>query len=175
MFTGRAEEIVAVERSLFQAKCGNPQHFLIEGERGIGKSSLLFLVSAFAQGTISPIEAPDMKFLVLSVDLGNATSQIDIVRSIARELRSEIGRTSAIKENARKVWDFLTNWEILGVRYHKGNVGLQSDDARDELIAQISELCNTGACEIDGVFIIIDEADAPPVEAALGEFLKTFT
>jgi hypothetical protein len=28
------------EQSLFQTKHGNPNHFIIEGERGIGKSSL---------------------------------------------------------------------------------------------------------------------------------------
>lgn len=41
MFVGRLEEINAIERCLFQAKNGNPQHFLVQGERGIGKSSLL--------------------------------------------------------------------------------------------------------------------------------------
>jgi AAA domain len=175
MFTGRATEVFCVEQALFQAKCGNPQHFLIEGERGIGKSSLMFLVAALADGTIKPIQAPAIRFLVLSVDLGNASNQIDIVRSIARELRSEIGRVNALKENAKRVWDFLTSWEILGVRYHKDGNSAQSDDARDDLISQIVDLCGSSESGLDGVFIIIDEADAPPVEAGLGEFLKTFT
>ena len=41
MFTGRIEEMHTIEQCLFQAKHGNPQHFLVEGERGIGKSSVV--------------------------------------------------------------------------------------------------------------------------------------
>jgi hypothetical protein len=33
LFQGRRNEMLFIERSLFQTKNGNPQHFLIEGER----------------------------------------------------------------------------------------------------------------------------------------------
>jgi hypothetical protein len=174
MFTGRTDEVITIERSLFQAKCGNPQHFLIEGERGIGKSSLLFVAAGIANAQIKAMEAPPMKFVVLSVDLGNVTSQLDIVRVIARELRSQIAGLQASAEAARKVWQFLSSWEVLGIRYHKEAPNLLADDARDSLIDQIVQLCGQ-ACGIDGIFIIIDEADTPPAEAGLGEFVKTFT
>jgi len=52
MFSGRAHELRAIEQCLYQAKHGNPQHFLLEGERGIGKSSLLLFVHQLANGTI---------------------------------------------------------------------------------------------------------------------------
>jgi len=52
MFVGRIEEIRTVERCLFQSKNRNPQHFLIQGERGIGKSSLLFYIEMIADGRI---------------------------------------------------------------------------------------------------------------------------
>jgi hypothetical protein len=42
MFAGRLPEINSIEQALFQAKNGNPQHFLLQGERGIGKLSLFF-------------------------------------------------------------------------------------------------------------------------------------
>ena len=48
MFVGRGDEIRTVEKCLYQAKNGNPQHFLIQGERGIGKSSLFLYVKATA-------------------------------------------------------------------------------------------------------------------------------
>lgn len=70
MFTGRTDEVGTIERSLFQAKCGNPQHFLIESERGIGKSSLLFVASGIASGQIEPMEAPKMRFVVLHQNVG---------------------------------------------------------------------------------------------------------
>lgn len=174
MFTGRVDELDTIEQCLFQAKCGNPQHFLIQGERGIGKSSLLFLVSAIADGTVKLPTTDKMNFIVLSVDLGNVQSQYDIVRTIARSFRTELARIRHKTEKAQKIWTFLSNWEVLGVRYHKDGLSPDPDDARDELIEQIVDLCSTKDC-IDGIFIIVDEADAPPVEAGLGEFVKTFT
>jgi hypothetical protein len=33
LFQGRMDEMLFIEKSLFQTKNGNPQHFLIEGER----------------------------------------------------------------------------------------------------------------------------------------------
>jgi hypothetical protein len=50
MFVGRIEEIEVVEQSLLQTRDGNPQHFIIEGERGIGKSSLCLWVDYLAKG-----------------------------------------------------------------------------------------------------------------------------
>ena len=74
MFVGRGAEVRIIERNVFQAKHGNPQHFLIEGERGIGKSSLLVLVSSIAtDGAVT--EDQDLRFIVLSVDLAGVTSQ----------------------------------------------------------------------------------------------------
>jgi Cdc6-like AAA superfamily ATPase len=52
MFTGRHDEICAIEQALFQAKNSNPQHILISGERGIGKSSLLYYADLIANGEI---------------------------------------------------------------------------------------------------------------------------
>jgi DNA-binding transcriptional ArsR family regulator len=174
MFVGRVDELFTIEQSLFQAKNGNPLHFIIEGERGIGKSSLLYIASNLAAGSMT-LRTDPMRFVVLSVDLGNAHSQLDIVTAIARELRAELKRRNFLQESAKKVWDFLSNWEVLGVRYHKAGSAEAPDDARDILIDQIATLCSGEDCILDGVFIIIDEADAPPVDAGLGEFMKTFT
>jgi len=41
IFCGRMDELGAIDTCLLQTKVGNPQHFLIEGEKGLGKSSPL--------------------------------------------------------------------------------------------------------------------------------------
>ena len=56
MFSGRVDELRALESALFQTKNGNPTHFLIHGERGIGKSSLLMVVTYYATGELKTIE-----------------------------------------------------------------------------------------------------------------------
>jgi Cdc6-like AAA superfamily ATPase len=50
MLHGRTEELSFIQQSLFQSHHGNPQHFLIEGERCLGKSSLFLMFHQFASG-----------------------------------------------------------------------------------------------------------------------------
>lgn len=172
MFIGRISEIEAVEKSLFQAKHGNPIHFIIGGERGIGKSSLLFLVSNFASGRITPLGGQKFNFLVVPVELGNVSTQVDLVRAIARQLKSELQRVQQTLAIAKEVWEFLSGWEVLGVRYHKDQ-HIEPESARDILADQVAEFCDNS--DFDGIFIAIDEADAPDAAAGLGEFSKYFT
>lgn len=165
----------AIEHGLFQAKHGNPIHFMIQGERGIGKSSLFFVTKLVANGEIETFTNEKLNFLVISVDLGAASTQMDIVRAIGRELKETIGAKSAIKERARAFWDWATNWEILGVRYHKDADAFDPHEALDAFVSQVASLCGTLSADIDGILILIDEADRPGPEAKLGEFCKLMT
>jgi Cdc6-like AAA superfamily ATPase len=79
LFQGRSDEMQFIERSLFQTKNGNPQHFLIEGERGLGKSSLFFRVAQQAKDE----KAIDDKkiflnFMVLNIELDSSQAFLGI-------------------------------------------------------------------------------------------------
>jgi hypothetical protein len=52
MFVGRLDELGALEQSLVQTRAGQPKHFMVTGERGIGKTSLLNYLRWVAQGQI---------------------------------------------------------------------------------------------------------------------------
>jgi len=175
MFVGRLEEIHKIEHYLFQAKSGNSQNFLIDGERGIGKSSLLHYISAIATGRITGQRDQRFSFLLLSVDMGGVVTQLDIVRAVARELRNALSKNPDLRERAKQVLDFLTNWEILGVRYHKTADKVDPEDAKENLVDQLADLALNQSAAFDGILVVIDEADAPPVEAGFGEFLKSVT
>lgn len=174
MFAGRLEEIDTVEQCLFQTKHGNPQHFLIQGERGIGKSSLFLVVERLASGKWKHADNAHFNFLTISVDIGGAEDQVDLVRAIAKALKREIDGRDQVKKNASAVWDFLTNWEVMGVRYHKATEA-QFDDARDLLVDNFVKLADDHRIEIDGICVLIDEADGPAESTKLGEFVKLFT
>lgn len=175
IFMGRIQEIREIEHGLFQAKHGNPVHFMIQGERGIGKSSLFFVTKLVANGEIETLTDEKLNFLVISVDLGSASTQLDIIRTIGRELKEMIGAQSAIKERAKVFWEWATNWEILGVRFHKDAATMDPHEALDTFVAQLANLCGAIGNEIDGILILIDEADRPGPEANLGEFCKLLT
>lgn len=113
--------------------------------------------------------------MLLSVDMGGVTKQLDIVRALARELKSEISRRQELKETAKKLWDFLSSWEVLGVKYNKIADSYDPEDAKDSLVNQIVDFALAGYGGFDGILVLIDEADAPPLEALFGEFLKSVT
>src|ERR1700722_15606913 len=115
MFAGRYEELVALEKTLFQTKNGNATHFLIDGERGIGKSSLLLNLTWVAKGELPTLEDDlSFNFITVSISLDSAHSYSDIVRAIASELHREIAAREQLKEAARAAWNFLKKWEVGG-------------------------------------------------------------
>ena len=85
MFTGRGAEIRSIEQSLFQTKNANPQHFIIEGERGIGKSSLCLYLDYVARGEINFENDKKLNFIVANVQLREAMTYDDIVDEIIAE------------------------------------------------------------------------------------------
>jgi len=174
-FVGRIDELDAVEKSLFQTKNGNPHHFLIEGERGIGKSSLFFYVELVASGQVTAMDDSRFEFLTVSVDLNGCTTPLEIVCTIARGLKTMMGTQEVTRTRAKQVWDFLRGWEILGVSYRAELKNDVIDDARDTLVDNIVNLCLRMGDTIDGILLLIDEADNPSPDAELGQFVKLFT
>lgn len=175
MFVGRVDELQAVDRCLFQAKNGNPQHFLVLGERGIGKSSLLYYVELIASGKIKGFNQVGMRFLTVSIDLGNCPTQFDIIRKIARGLKQAAGEHLIAREAAKALWNWLTNWEVLGVKYQKTSTEMDSEEVMEDLVTRLSAFCSETVGHLDGVLFLIDEADRPHSDAGLGALLKFFT
>ena len=170
LFQGRDEEISIIAKSLFLTKNENPLHFLIEGERGLGKSSLFLKVQLIASGQENHKNDLSFKFLVLNIELNSSQGYLDILKIIAAELKSALSQKESLKEKAYSVWDFLSNWEILGVRYHKTDSNLiQPYDVLNDIVQKITDVIKLGENEIDGVLILIDEADRPSENASLGE------
>lgn len=87
MFSGRTEEIDSIKKSLLQARYGNPSHFLIEGERGIGKSSLLLFMNYLAKGDLS---GENFNFLTIPIELHENTSDFEIMKLIASGLKTAL-------------------------------------------------------------------------------------
>ena len=174
MFCGRGEELEATERSLFQTKNGNPKHFLVTGERGIGKSSLMLAVDFTAKGEVDCLDGNRLNFVAITVELIGSTTYEDIVRCIAMEFRAEAARRQRVRAFAASAWDFISNWSVMGVEYKKpddtSNISLI-----DSLCDGMSAFLKAAGDGVDGIVILIDEADKPAEEAKLGEFCKIFT
>ncbi len=177
MFAGRYDEMIALEKALFQTRNGNPTHFLIDGERGIGKSSLLVNVEGVAKGTFEPLEDPlRLNFITVNVCLDAAHTYSDIIRGIGSELRRQIASREQIKEFARGAWEFLSKWEIGGVRFRDDKRREAKDtELAEELTFAIARSLDSLGTGVDGVVILVDEADKPPASANLGSLMKLLT
>jgi len=173
MFAGRVDELGILERSLFQTINGNPEHFLIHGERGIGKSSLLLVVNYFARGDVKTLHGNTYNFMTINIELEPCDEYRDILQKLARELQRELNKSEALKKALKDIWKFITNWEVLGVKYNRESTPTDAmlEELAEKFVAIASSLKQKG----QGVFIFIDEADKPPPKADLGELIKVLT
>jgi hypothetical protein len=128
-----------------------------------------------AQGQLPTFSNDKVNFVTASVDLGGCQTQVEIIKAIARGIKRSVSEHQATKEAAKKLWDWLTSWEVLGIRFHKDQEDVDPQDIADELIGRISDFCIQSQEQIDGVLILLDEADQPSVDADLGQFVKLFT
>jgi len=175
MFSGRYNEIVLMEQALFQTKEGNPHHILIHGERGIGKSSLLYCQQLVASGKIDSLDDQKFRFLTVSLELEPSNTYLDIIEKIGSELQREIAKREPAAELAKATWEFLKKWEVMGVKFEDRDRPPKPNEMLDELTFTIDQTLVRLGSQVDGILVFIDEADKPPSSANLGEFVKIFT
>ncbi len=175
MFVGRTDELRQLTRILSQVKQENPQHFLIHGERGIGKSSLLLYFRVLAEGRIESLDKEKFGFLTLEIELEPETTYAQIIHRVATQLKNKVDDLQKLKDFAKSAWEFITRWEVLGVKYTSASKDIQPSDMLDELAESFARVEQSVRGEYDGILLLIDEADKPPHSSHLGEFVKLFS
>jgi predicted AAA+ superfamily ATPase len=174
IFTGRVEECVALEKLLFQTKNGNPGYALLYGERGIGKSSLLFVHELTAKGELNGFESARFNFLTVTIILEPSDTYQTIIRKLGAGLSRTIASHNKAQELAKKAWDFINRLEVMGVKYRA-----TPEEAPSELLDELAQAYTTTCDDIcgfyDGILVLIDEADKPPANAHLGALVKGLT
>lgn len=176
MFAGRTDEIDFIEGCLRQAKHGNPKHFLLTGERGIGKSSLVLFEQYSAQGLINTKkDQKPLKFFVVSVSLRKEDTFLSIMSRIANGLRKEVARNHDVIGNfVMKSLDVLSRFEAAGVKFNHAPKATE-EEAFASLQDDFEETILKMGDAFDGIFLLIDEADGPLADAGLGMFCKLLT
>jgi hypothetical protein len=175
MFAGRGQELRTLEQILFQTKHGNPQHFLVTGERGIGKSSLLYYFQLISTGKITTPSNATFKFLTLNLALEPTDDFKTVVRKVGTELVSTVSKHETFKKAAKATWDFLKRWEIAGIKFNSESQRVEDHQLLDDLCQTIINTLDKLNDQVDGCLLLIDESDKPPVTANLGAFCKLFT
>lgn len=175
-FEGRREQVDEVVDALYQIMNNNPKHFVITGDRGIGKSSLLLQIKLLAQGNNSLTDKFEIdkgcdkfEFLISWVDAVENQSLENLVVNILKELQSTIS-------------SFFGSLKIdidLG-----GFVQISKKEASEKSIADVvNEFCKEIKKAHDklpkngkqGILIFIDELDKINPQSGIASFFKLAT
>lgn len=182
MFVGRIPEIKKIETALVQTKANRCQSFLLMGERGIGKTSLLNYVRYLAEGAIT-VEGEKLNFLVIDIDLSKDTTQIGLIKKIEIALKRKIAKSEQTKKVFTDIWSFLTKIEAAGIKFSNEkeiDVDIFFEEFSYSLADTINRLTKQGNisafdASFDGLLILIDESDNASEALDLGTFVKLLT
>jgi len=181
MFVGRIDEIERLEAHILQTRSGQPTNFMITGERGIGKSSLLNYIKWVAEGHI-PIKGTKVNFLVIDTDIDQKTTQMGLIRKIELGLRRKLAESETARKFFAEAWGFIQRVEASGFKLSAKGAEENEETLFDEFSYSLgdtcSRICDNGidrkifSSNYEGVLIVIDEADNASPSLRLGSFFK---
>jgi hypothetical protein len=181
MFVGRLSQVDALEEALLQTRAGRPKGFMLTGERGIGKTSLLQYFKWLAQGHISIRDDEKVNFLVVELDLDANSTDLGLIRRVELGIKRELSKSEPARSFLSNGWEFLKRLEAFGVSLRDGERATDPETLHDEfahsLAVTASRIAEADAASVfgakyDGVLLLIDEADNSPKALRLGAFLK---
>ena len=181
MFAGRLVEIKVLENGLYQTKHGNPSHFLITGERGIGKSSLITYIKPTARGDIVAPGYDPFNFIVVNTVISNKSTLISFIKLIERNLKREIGKIEKIRGFLDDTWSFVQRLKIMDSGIDKAQTHEDLDLIIDDFSYSLAQTCNRitnpekGEESKDGIVIFVDESDNACEDLHIGYFFKVVT
>jgi len=176
LFEGRTEQIDEIVDALYQSKNNNPKHFIITGDRGIGKSSLLLQTKILSEGDNSLAER-------YGIDLGvgkynYVSSWTDVtdgqtLENLAKCLLVDLETT------IKKIFSSLKFTLDLA-----GFIQIERTSSDDKSVTDIvSEFVknlktiydNVNKQSKDGIIIFIDELDRVSISSGVSSFFKLVT
>jgi hypothetical protein len=181
MFAGRAEELNLLESGLMQTKNGEPINFLLTGDRGIGKSSLLLFLDAVAKGELAGLSGGKFDFVVISLNISDKMNLLTFLRIIENNIRREVGKTEVTRKFLADAWSFVQRLRIMDSGIDTPEKSQDEEVILDEFSSSLAETCNRivnpekGEKCRDEIIFIIDEADTSTPPLRLGYFIKTVT
>lgn len=181
MFAGRTEEIDALDKGLYQTKNSNSSHFLITGDRGIGKSSLLMLLRYLSRGEITSPDYETFNFVTINSIISDRTDLVTFVKLIERSISREIGKIEKVRKFLADTWSFAQRIKVMDSGIEQADMHSEADLIIDDFAFSLSETCKRITNPLkeeetrDGIVILIDEVDNACDDIRLGYFIKVVT
>lgn len=178
-FVGRHNEIKELEAALAHAKSDEPRHFLITGERGVGKTSFFDYLRRRATNSVN---GGEFSFAVVDIAIHKQTTRLDFARALQAQLKDLLAQNPTHSETLGRIWGFIQRFEVAGVAYRERDPRDENhrdmyQDVADSLCEIVQRACLdsddkplSAAC--DGVLILVDEVDQASAELDIGTFFK---
>jgi len=183
MFAGRMNEIESLEKGLHQTLNGYNSNFLLTGERGIGKSSLLSYIKYIAEGSITSPDYSKFNFIPVNVTITERTDLAAFINLIQINLQREIGKTEVIRNFLKTTWEFAKRIKVMDSGIDNETVITDIDIIINQFSYSLAETCkrvtspddNDDVAPKDGIVFFIDEADNASSDLHIGIFFKVVT
>lgn len=181
MFAGRVDEIIELEKALFQTKNNQPMNFMITGDRGIGKSSLLLFLKHVSCGNLESIKHGTFDFVTVNLAVSDKLDITTLIKLAERSISRELNKVETVRTFMAETWAFVQRLKIMdsGISESErdSEVELQIDNFAYSLAETCKRITNPerGEKKKDGIIFLIDECDNAATELRLGYFFKTVT
>jgi hypothetical protein len=181
MFAGRYDEILDLEKGLFQTKNGQPSNFMITGDRGIGKSSLLLYLSQVSHSRIPSLEHGSFDFVSINISISDKLDIVTLIKLIERNISRELGKIETVRSFLKDTWAFAQRLHVMdsgiSAAEQDSEVELQLDDLSYSLAETCKRVTNPerGEKNKDGILFLFDECDNATPLLRIGYFFKTIT
>lgn len=181
MFAGRYDELLALETGLFQTKNNHPVNFLITGDRGIGKSSLLLYLKHVSCSDVQSVNHGNFDFISLDIQVSDRLDIVTFLKLAERAISREVGKIEAVRSFLSETWSFVQRMRVMDSGVSKAEQDSEVELLLDSFSYSLSEtakrICRPekGEKRKDGIIFLIDEADNAIPSLRLGYFFKTIT
>lgn len=181
MFAGRYDEILALEKGLFQTKHGQPCNFMITGDRGIGKSSLLLYLKHVSNGAFESLKHGNFDFVSISVPVSDKLDIVTLVKLIERNISRELGKIESVRSFLTETWSFVQRLRVMDSGISAAEQDSEAELQIDNFAYSLAETCKRvinperGEKKKDGILFLFDECDNAAPALRIGYFFKTVT
>lgn len=181
MFAGRYNELVTLEKGLFQTKNGQPENYIVTGDRGIGKSSMLLYLQHVSVGSIESVYYGSFNFLTINITVSDKLDILTLIRLTEKNIERETGKIEAVRKFLADTWSFVQRLKVMDSGISPAEQNSEVEIQLDNFTHSLSETCNrltnpeNGEQKKDGILFMFDECDNATPPLRFGYFLKTVT
>jgi hypothetical protein len=181
MFAGRLGEIMKLEKGLYQTKCHHPCNFLITGDRGIGKSSLLLYLKHVSMGGVESLDHGTFNFVSITLPISDRIDIVTLLKLAERNISREVGQVEAVRKFLENTWNFVQRIRVLDSGVSAADLDSEVELLLDNFAYSLAVTCKRivnpqrGETKKDGILFLFDECDNAIPALRLGYFFKTVT